>query len=104
MAKVREENLAELAQEIGAASAVQLQRIARGLHRLHEIECERELTDKEQRRYERLGLEAMHLADQLRRSLYLQTDPRGWPIYIARNGHRLTDSDYNQNSIAVCPH
>lgn len=103
MARILEENLAELAQEIGAIDAVELQRTARGLHRLNEVACERDYTTREQRRYERLELKAAQIAGRHQRSLYLQTDPRGWPIYIARNGHRLTDSDYNQNSIAVCP-
>ena len=104
MTRIREENLAELAEAIGSVDALTLQKVARTLHRLSETACNRELTTREAKRFEGAELEAVTLAEKAGRSIYLQGDPRGWPIYIAKiPGRRLTDSNYNTESIAVCP-
>lgn len=101
MTRTRDENLIALANEIGT-DAVRLQSIAKQLDRLHTIECERELSIRESRRYYGLVQAALDIATKHKRSIYIQGDPRGWPVYLGRDGQQITHTDYNEG-IGVCP-
>jgi hypothetical protein len=67
-----------------------LQKIARRLHTLAEIMCNRSFTPREEKEQERLEVEAqaLILACPNARAVEHNRDPRGLPIYfVTRDGH-----------------
>lgn len=56
--------------------------ISRTLHRLDEAQCSYGLTNRQERRAEKLEAEAMRIADKAKALAYHQGDPRGCSLYI----------------------
>ncbi len=61
--KIREENLIEVAGVVGK-DAIELQAIARALHRLCECTCNYGLTDRQEKRQDKLEARAKEIASQ----------------------------------------
>jgi hypothetical protein len=68
---------------------VRLQKIAQSLHRIAEGDCmgRSEIGDKRARtRWNRLVKEAESIAESMGAKLYVQPDPRGWPLTLYFEG------------------
>lgn len=84
---MREDNLVELSYIIpNVSDSIALQRLARMLYRSYEQDCNGYGDDQAQARAEkrqaRLEAEAREIAQRYSLTLYVQTDPRGWPLYL----------------------
>lgn len=110
----REENISELYPLVGT-DALHLQRIARSLARLDEHSCNYGLSERQEKREERLEARATEIAKRHHLKVYRQGDPRGWPLYLystrALNKYRKRtkatygiDACYSSVGVAVCPH
>lgn len=104
---LRIENMGKLAKAgIPVRNAMELQKIARQLHRLGEISCNYGLTERQNKREDRLVEKAQGIAAECGRKAYYQSDPRGWPLYIYTDdilGEYTIDAVYDRG-LAVCPH
>lgn len=120
---IREQNLLQLGAVVGT-DAIELQRIARALHKLDEQACngyqdwrgnwDEAAEKRAEKRQLRLVNEALEIVAAHGNGLYVQSDPRGWPLYVYtpeafrayqdRGGKGLIDSCYDSVGIAVCPH
>jgi hypothetical protein len=106
MSIIRECNLVRLAPLL-AIDALELQQIARSLHRLDEAACNRELTQREDTRLDRLTGQAAALALRHGLNIYRQHDPRGWPLFLFDPNKvdiSSINSTYPDVAIGVCPH
>ena len=56
--------------------------IAKSVHRLGELSCNFGLTDRQDKREDRLVAEARKLAESIGAQLYYQGDPRGWEFSL----------------------
>ena len=117
-AKWRSENVADLG-KLGLPwqTINRLQEIARALHRLDELSCNEGLSDRQEARVERLENEARALAKAHGWNVYVQGDPRGWPLYLwsdaaladYKKRHESwnipgIDCCYSDVGVAICPH
>ena len=126
VAKLRAENLIELAPMVGT-DGIELQRIARALHRLDEASCngyqnwrgdwDEAAEKRAERREVVLEEKAVKVAAEHGLKVYFQGDPRGWPLYLYRQD-ALDDYNaradwrpaaaiatcYDSVGVAVCPH
>ena len=89
-----------------ARDAGKLQSIARQLHRLDELACNKgELAPNGELRLLRLENSATMVVQRYGLQVYHQTDPRGWPLYLfdptMLNGHNIEEV-YLQG-LAICP-
>ena len=116
---LREENIQELFPLLGR-NTMAMQSIARSLHRVQEQLCNGFQTEQAERRAERRQARfvnrAVQLAEMYGVLVYVQGDPRGWPLYIytaedlaAKTLYRhdlsgSIDSVYNSIAKAVCPY
>ena len=105
MANVRARNAAELgAKGIVPGDALRLQAISRSLHRLAEASCNYGLTERQDKREDRLVEEATAIAHRYGLLAYHQGDPRGWNLYMVHpdqlGGYEI-GAVYNRG-IAVC--
>ena len=108
------ENAAELAglglrpQQVAA-----LQKLARQLHRLDEQLCngfqdgkgdwDEKATERAERRQEQAERAAKKIGAESGLSVYLQGDPRGWPLLVS--GETIQDHDTLRSGIVrVCPY
>lgn len=60
----------------------ELRKISRSLHRLSECSCNYGLTDRQEKRKERLEKKAVELGKELGFKVYFQGDPRGCALYL----------------------
>lgn len=82
-AQAQRENVSDLAQlGLTVLDAYKLQGLAHRLHRLNEAECNYGLSNRQERRRERLWAEVELMARSYGLYVYHQDDPRGWPIVI----------------------
>ncbi len=116
-ADVRTENAVQLAPMLGR-DVMEMQKIARSLHKLDEANYNYGLTPHQEANERRLEQRAAAIAKEHRAKVYRQGDPRGWPLliytarqlnkYIARwpeeQRKRLTiDSCSSSVGECVCP-
>ena len=94
MTKAREENLAKLVTLV-SYGALRLQAIARSVHRLDEAYCNGNLSNTQQARLAKLLNEARIITRNKHLTVYHQSDPRGWPLYV------FCPSDLKGTSICV---
>ena len=100
--QIRERNLIELTKVITVEDALMLQRISHRLHQLDENACNWGLTERQEKRVDRLEAQAEEIAQRYNLRAYHQTDPRGWSLYLIRAGENA-EIDYSTEP-AVCPH
>ena len=119
----REENIAVIAVTLSqhsseprlplvfARDAGQLQSIARQLHRFDELACSEEWVGNDTRRKEelrslRLANKAILIAQRYGLRVYLQGDPRGWPLYLfdpaTLDGHDI-EQVYPSQALGISP-
>ena len=124
----REQNRMQLVPLLGEDAAT-MQGIARSIHRLDEQLCngyqdwgdhwDYAATERAEKRGERLDARAAELAAAHALLVYIQGDPRGWPVYVYRqtdidecNKGRVIDSYnppldirscYSMVAVGVCP-
>ena len=72
-----------------------LKKIARSLHRYYEIHCERSLTEREERRMEKLEAEAKEIAARWGLCIDFCSDPRGAPICLHDDAEALRSWRYS---------
>ena len=114
--QIRDRNTQELAARVGLETTWALQKIARSLHRLDEYSCNYGLSVKQEWNQERLANQAVRRVRPYGFRVYVQGDPRGWPLYLYTDGmleeynqrrlieHRTgIDACYSSVGIAVCP-
>lgn len=81
--------------------------VSKSLHRLQETECNYGLTSRQESRGGSLEIIAGYLAKRLGAEAYIQSDPRGWPVYLLFPGDlqegQSADSCYT-NGVAVPPY
>jgi hypothetical protein len=96
-------NLIELIDRWGfrAENALKLQGYARSLHRLDENACNYGLTDRQEKRGDRLRDEITAIASVHGIYAYHQGDPRGWPILL--DTEPIADND-TYRPFRVCPY
>lgn len=126
------ENMQEKPERSLVGDVAELQRIARALHKMDERACNEDLgcrtcdgygtTDKSHnvgpkcpkcdghgtttgKREERLTEKARAIAAAYGFRLYVQGDPRGWPLYLIPDTYPATEdgSWYSSRGLAVCP-
>ncbi len=100
--QTRERNLLEIAKVTTGEDAMLLQRISHRLHQLDENSCNYGLTQRQEKRVDRLERQAQEIAEQYGRAAYHQGDPRGWSLYLVITGLDI-ESQYDQG-LAICPH
>lgn len=123
MATATRDRVADL---VGTADARRLKRVAGALHRIAERYCTEDMPDAVLARVERreasLEAEARETAARHGLNVYLQGDPRGWPLYLwaqadldAYNGRRASypcrpddgklpiDSVYSSIGVGIAP-
>ena len=102
--QVRERNLIEIAKiwKIDGDDALILQRISHRLHQLDEHSCNWGLSDRQEKRVDRLESQAREIASRYNLVAYHQSDPRGWSLYLVPPELNV-DSQYDQG-LGVCPH
>lgn len=95
--RVREYNLASLIEEGGLSvkDALELQAIARRLHRYDELECEYGMSRRQALRCRNLEYDIEQIATTYGLQATHQGDPRGWPITLSTPAGKETQ---------VCPH
>jgi hypothetical protein len=59
-----------------------LVKLAGSIHRHHEARCNRETSEAEEKRYKMNRVTAEGFAHSIGMDLYVQTDPRGAPLYL----------------------
>lgn len=105
-AKWRADNLVDVAALVGTAGAVELQQIARSLARLDVLSCNEGLTERQEKREEKLERVAAGIAERHGFHVYRQGDPRGWPLYLwsdaALAAYKASRPEWNIGSIASC--
>ena len=101
--QIRESNLIELAKYISVKDALILQRISHRLHQLDENACNWGLTLHQERRADRLLEQAYQIAIPYKFTVYHQSDPRGWTLYLVPEDMADPGSHYPEG-YAVCPH
>ncbi len=116
----KQQNESQLLQlGVGFEDARTLQSLARSLHRAAERECNEPMTEAQAARHEkrvtRLENEAAAIAARHGFNLYVQGDPRGWPLYLwtqaaldeyNNRGGTTTypiDSVYSSIGTGICP-
>jgi hypothetical protein len=62
-----------------------LQKIAVALHNLDVASCNYGLSERQEKREEKLEKEVEVLAQTLGLHAYHQSDPRGWPLYLVED-------------------
>ena len=67
-------------------AALRLNEVACSLHRLDESACNYELTPRQASRRTNLAREAVKIIKAMGATAYIQSDPRGWPIYAMFKG------------------
>lgn len=67
---------------LDAQEIADLHRIAKALHGLAEAHCNYGLTERQERRWARLENEAKAICAKYDMPLYIQGDPRGWPLHL----------------------
>jgi hypothetical protein len=105
--QLREQNIVALTPMLGQ-DTLPMQAIARSLHRLDEANCNVGLTEAQEKRAENLDDRAEALARLHGLAVYVQGDPRGWPLYLYDPKHPKLEkypiqSVYSSISTAVCP-
>ena len=90
------ENVDELRTAINVYK--QLQKIARSLHHLDEVGCDRGLTARQERSLKEMEQRAHSFAQELGLHAWHQSDPRGCTLYLV--DHEDASTDYN-NGIPV---
>lgn len=107
MATIRMKNYGELVKAgINNERALKLQQISRSLHRLDENSCNYGLTERQEKREERLEKTAESIAKEYGFVSYHQSDPRGWSLYLV-NPKTLEGKDIHSEydrGMAVYPH
>ena len=102
---IRMSNYGELIKAgINNSRALQLQKIARSLHRIDEDNCYYEQSDKRDKRREALERAAESIAKEYGFISYHQSDPRGWSLYLVKPAQLQEykiGAIYNRG-IAVC--
>ena len=95
--RIKAENLALLVTKynLNTGNALELQKVAKSLHRLNENACNHGLTDRQETRQHNLFTKAKEIIGVYIRE---QRDPRGWPLEISTEP--MTDS---QTYDYVCP-
>jgi hypothetical protein len=83
-----------------------LQEIARSLSRISERWCNEEMTDTTTARLEaresRLEAEATTIAAAVGLLVYVQGDPRGWPLYLYKETHpRFHEPDHEGKYLPI---
>lgn len=102
--QTRERNLIEIVKKynIDGEDAMLLQRISHRLHQLDENACNYGLSERQEKRVDRLKKQAHDIANKYGLNAYHQSDPRGWSLYLVPPD--ITPSrDYTQG-LAICPH
>ena len=103
--QIREHNLIEIIRTlpaITASDATTLQRISHRLRQLDEASCNWGLTERQEKREERLEKQAQDIADKYNRFAYHQGDPRGWSLYLLTAEEAKSGNYYN--GLGICPH
>ena len=105
----REQNIAGLAPLLGA-DTLEMQALARSLHKLHEARSKGKLTSRQCHREERATERADKLAGRHRLCIYVQRHPNGWPLYVynpndprLREGPLVIEGRLPTVGVAVCP-
>ena len=90
-ANPRTENLVRLSPMLGS-DAIEMQHLARCINRVSERQCNgyadwrgnwhQAAADRDERRGKRLVARATALAAEHGLLVYVQSDPRGWPLYL----------------------
>jgi len=71
-----------------------LKKIAKSLHRYYEVHCNWGLTERQERRVEKLEKEAEEIAKKWGLYIDICTDPRGAPICLHEDAERLRSWRY----------
>ena len=102
--QVRERNLIEIAKtyQIDGDDALILQRISHRLHQLDEHACNWGLSNRQEKRVDRLEEQAQQIARKYGFNAYHQSDPRGWSLYLVSPGSP-PEITYTQG-LGICPH
>ena len=103
--QIRERNLIEIAKiwKIDGDDALILQRISHRLHQLDEHACNWGLSERQEKRADRLGEQAQEIAKKYGFNAYHQSDPRGWSLYLVSPQLVPIDAHYPEG-LAICPH
>lgn len=100
--QIRERNLVELSKVTSVEDALMLQRISHRLHQLDENACNYGLTERQEKRSDRLEKQAQDIATIYNLRAYHQSDPRGWSLYLVPPELNI-ESQYDRG-YGVCPH
>ena len=101
--QIRERNLVELAKGVSINDALLLQRISHRLHQLDEHACNWGLSERQEKRNDRLEEPAGNIAQNYNLVAYHQSDPRGWSLYLVKPELQPIDQHYPEG-LAICPH
>lgn len=83
-----------------ANNVASLIELARRLHRLFERDCNGMVSEPVyDRRYRQMTTEAKEIAGQYGLFLYVQTDPRGMPLYLCSSEEDATDARHNKGFV-----
>ena len=102
--QIRERNLIEIAKiyKVDGDDALILQRISHRLHQLDENACNWGLTERQEKRVDRLEEQAQTIANKYGFTAYHRSDPRGWSLYLVPPNLNI-ESQYDQG-LGICPH
>ena len=100
--QIKQENLSMLVNTLGIdlMPAMQLQKLAKSLHRSHENECNYGLTPRQETRERNIMVQIESIAGHFDLYVAEQGDPRGWPIIISPEPVREDGRGPEQR---VCP-
>ena len=94
-AKIQNHALLITKYNLTTGNALELQKVAKSLHRLNENACNYGLTDRQETRQHNLYRKATEIFPHFIKE---QRDPRGWPLDISLEPHN-DSTQYDQ----VCP-